>query len=103
MNASPKTFHFNFAWCVNSLVFLNDSDSQEHWHYNKLLLSMHPPHARYFFLGFHIYCFGLECMKVESCSLWPSKQWKFAKLGKNSERSAKILYDEAAYGKMGRK
>jgi len=42
-------------------------------------------------------------MKVESCSLWPSKQWKFAKLGKNSERSAKILYDEAAYGKMGRK
>jgi len=42
-------------------------------------------------------------MKVESCSLWPNKQWKFAKLGKNSERSAKILYDEAAYGKMGRK
>ena len=52
MNASPKTFHFNFAWCVNSLVFLNDSDSQEHWSQNGLLLALHPPGAYNFSLDF---------------------------------------------------
>jgi len=47
-----------------------------------------------FFLGFHIYYFG-------SHSLWPNEQWTFAKLGKNSKRSAKSLSNEADGGKMG--
>ena len=42
MSASSKTFHFNFAWCVNSLVFVKDSASQEHW-----------SHSNYFYLCIH--------------------------------------------------
>ena len=48
MSASSKIFHFSFAGCVNSLVFLNDSDSQKHWSHKRLLLSLHPPGARTF-------------------------------------------------------
>ena len=34
MSASSITSHFNFAWCVNSLAFLNHSVSQENWSHN---------------------------------------------------------------------
>ena len=37
-----------------------------------------------------MYCFGLECTKVGSCSLWPNKQWKFAKLGKTATDQPKV-------------
>ena len=95
MSASSKTLQFSFAWCVNSLVFHNDPASEEHWHYNKLLLSMHPPHARYFFLAFHIYCFGLQCAKIGNCTLWHNKQQKFAELGKKQLMVATSHHDEA--------
>lgn len=46
MSATSKTFHFNFAQCVNSLVLLYDPALQKHWSHNRLLLSLHSPGAK---------------------------------------------------------
>jgi len=43
MSVSSKTFHFNFAVCVNSLVLLYDPASQKQWSLNRLPLSLHSP------------------------------------------------------------
>jgi len=50
-----------------------------------------------------LHCSGLECVKIESCSLRPSKQWKSAKMGENSPRSARSLHGEGDDGEMGSK
>jgi len=63
MSASSETFQFSFAWCVNSLGFLNDPALQEHWSHNKGLLSLHPPGARTFSLHFTCIVLGYSALR----------------------------------------
>lgn len=81
MCTSSKTFQFN----VNSLVFLKDLCFTGALKSQQTTFVFAFTRYKYFSL-FHIIYFQLQCTKVESCSLWPNKEWKFARLGKKTSK-----------------